>query len=75
MDATAEAQSLTSPSNPAPQSVQVLIRTKEIEEADEEEAESANASHTSEDTGKNTFLGRLGQMFRDFWNAITGIFR
>ena len=23
----------------------------------------------------STFWGRVGKMFRDFWNAITGLFR
>ena len=37
MDSGAEAHSLTDSRNPAPQSVQILIRTQEIEENDEEE--------------------------------------
>ena len=70
MDAQAEAQSLTSDQNPAPQSVQILIRTQEIE-AEEAEDETASAQTES----ASTFLGRVGQMFQDFWNAITGLFR
>ncbi len=69
MDSGAEAQSLTSPENPAPQSVQILIRTQEIEEDDEETGATSTAAKD-----KGTFLSRLGQMFRDFWNALTGLF-
>ncbi|MEY8386238.1 hypothetical protein AALC17_02940 [Oscillospiraceae bacterium 38-13] len=69
MDATAETVSLTDSRNPAPSSVQVLIRTQEIQlteaPADAEAAAGKPAS---------TFWGRVGQMFRDFWNAVTGIF-
>lgn len=69
MDSTARAQSLTSGENPAPQSIQVLIRTQEIQEEDPEEPEDAAQS-----AAQTTFWGRVGQMFRDFWAAITGIF-
>ena len=69
MDATAEAQSLTSSENPAPTSIQVVIRSQEIkvEESDETTEEPDAAKST-------TFWGRVGQMFQDFWSAITGIF-
>ena len=70
MDSTAEAQSLTSPDNPAPQSVQILIRTQEIEAADDTPAPENTAPET-----KGSFLSRLGRMFLDFWHAVTGIFR
>ena len=69
MDATAEPVSLTDSRNPAPSSIQVLIRTQEIKAEKEEEAEEAAAGKPA-----TTFWGRIGQMFRDFWNAITGIF-
>jgi len=70
MDATAEPVSLTDGRNPAPSSIQVLIRTQEIkaEEPDGEEEAAAGKE-------KTTFWGRVAQMFRDFWNAVTGIFR
>lgn len=69
MDATAQAQSLTSPENPAPTSVQILIRTQEIkvEEADTETSGTAQAQST-------TFWGRVSRMFQDLWDTITGIF-
>ncbi len=69
MDANAQPVSLTDPRNPAPSSIQVLIRTQEIqvEEPEEREAETEQKS--------SSFFGRIGQMFRDFGNAIAGIFR
>ena len=70
MDATAEPVSLTDERNPAPTSIQVLIRTQEIKEEKPEEDEASAAVKE-----KTTFWGRVTQMFRDFWNAVTGIFR
>ena len=69
MDATAEPVSLTDERNPTPSSVQVLIRTQEIKEEEPEET-----PETAEAKTATTFWGRVGQMFRDFWNAVTGIF-
>ena len=70
MDATAQAVSLTSDENAAPTSIQVLIRTQEIKKSDAP-AESADQIQAA----PSTFWGRVGQMFRDFWNALAGIFR
>lgn len=70
MDSTAEAVSLTDSRNAAPQSIQVLIRTQEIK-ADDEMVESLTANEAVQ----TTFWQRVGQMFKDFWAAITGIFR
>lgn len=70
MDATAEPVSLTDERNPAPSSVQVLIRTQEIKEAEPEKEAEAEAVKA-----ETTFWDRVVQMFRDFWQAITGIFR
>ena len=69
MDATAEPVSLTDERNPAPTSIQVLIRTQEIKEEKAEENETSAAAKEN-----TTFWGRVSQMFRDFWNAVTGIF-
>ena len=69
MDAEAEPVSLTDRRNPAPTSIQVLIRTQEIKEADR--AESGGDAAAKPET---TFWGRVTQMFRDFWNAVTGVF-
>ncbi len=70
MDATAQAQSLTSRRNAAPASVQILLRTQEIK-AEEVQTETIRA----ETEAPTTFWGRVAQMFRDFWSAVTGIFR
>jgi putative membrane protein len=69
MDNTAAAESLTSHQNPTPQSIQVLIRSEEIKVPDEDEDETAAAT-----VDKGSFWSRVGQMFKDFWSAITGIF-
>ena len=69
MDAGAQAVSLTDSRNPAPSSVQVLIRTQEIK-AEEPAAEQLAAAAPQ----STTFWGRVAQMFRDFWSAVTHIF-
>ena len=69
MDATAEAVSLTDSRNPAPQSIQVLIRTQEITEPEEDEEEAAAAS-----AEKTTFWGSIAQLLKDLWAAVTGLF-
>ena len=69
IDATAEAVSLTDSRNPAPQSIQVLIRTQEITEPEEDDEEAAAAA-----AEKTTFWGRIAQMFKDLWAAVTGLF-
>lgn len=70
MDAAAEAVSLTSAENPAPTSIQVLIRSQEIKPETPDETE---AVQTAADNG--TFWSRVAQMFKDFWAAVTGLFR
>ena len=70
MDANAEAVSLTDARNGAPQSIQVLIRTQEIKKDD-----GAKVEITIKQAEQTTFWGRVAQMFRDFWAAITGIFK
>ena len=75
MDPGADAQSLTDPRNPSPQSVQILIRTQEIELPDEDEETTGSASGSASQGKPTTFLGRIGQMFRDLWDAVSGIFR
>ncbi len=69
MDATAEAVSLTDSRNPSPESIQILIRTQEITMPDEDETEAEAAAKV-----QTTFWGRVAQMFKDFWAAITGLF-
>ena len=69
IDADAAPQSLTDSRNSAPTSIQILIRTQEIKEAEPpaEEIKIQGAAET-------TFFQRVAQMLRDFWNAIVGIF-
>lgn len=74
MDAEAQAVSLTDPRNPAPSSVQILIRTQEIKEQ-EPELTAATLAVTTANGQPTTFWGRVAQMFKDFWKAVTGIFR
>ena len=69
MDATAEAVSLTDSRNPSPESIQILIRTQEITMPDEDKTEAEAAAEV-----QTTFWGRVAQMFKDFWAAITGLF-
>lgn len=69
MDTTAEAVSLTDSRNPSPESIQILIRTQEITMPDEDETEAEAAAEV-----QTTFWGRVAQMFKDFWAAITGLF-
>lgn len=69
MDATAEAVSLTDSRNPSPESIQILIRTQEITMPDEDETEAEAAAEV-----QTTFWGRVAQIFKDFWAAITGLF-
>ena len=69
IDANAEAVSLTDERNDAPQSIQVLIRTQEITEDDSVKEELAAKAPV-----QTSFWGRVAQMFRDLWAAVTGIF-
>jgi putative membrane protein len=70
MDSTAQAVSLTSSENAAPESVQVLIRSQEIKLPDEDEATAAAAAENN-----TTFLGRVANLFKNIWSTITGIFQ
>ena len=70
MDAGAPAVSLTSEENPSPVSIQVLIRSQEIKEADTVQEVPAGAP-----VPETTFWSRVTRMFQDFWGAITGIFQ
>ena len=70
MDANAEPVSLTDERNDAPQSIQVLIRTQEIKQDDDE-----TEDIETEQAAQTTFWGRVAQMFKDFWAAVTGIFK
>ncbi len=80
MDSGAEVQSLTSNRNPAPKSIQILIRTQEIEKPDNNDNNNTGAgngenANENQDDKPATFLGRVGKMFRDLWHMISGVFR
>lgn len=70
MDANADAESLTDTRNPAPQSIQVLIRTQEIETS----AGTSSAEET-EQTVSTTFGQRVVNLFKSIGAALFGIFR
>lgn len=70
MDSTADVESLTSDKNPSPESVQLVLRTQEIKEKDEDE---------SDDTGKTEekvgFFGKIINLFKGLWNWFIGLFK
>ncbi len=67
MDANAEKVSLTSPENPAPNTIQIVLRSQEIK-VDEEAKK--DARHPEQE--KLNFWGRVGRMFHDFGAIFTG---
>lgn len=67
MDPDAEMVSLTSPENPAPNTIQLVLRSQEIKV--DEEAKKA-AEHPEQE--KLNFWGRVGRMFHDFGAIFTG---
>ena len=66
-DPEAEMVSLTSPDNPAPNTIQLVLRSQEIQE--EEDARAAQREKDQEPLG---FWGRVGRMFHDFGAIFTG---
>lgn len=68
IDPEAAIVSLTSAKNPAPESIQFLMRTQEIK-ADSDDTQDAAAQAES---ANGTFWSRVGQMFKDFWTFLTG---
>lgn len=69
-DPTAPAVSLTSEKNSSPSSIQYILRSQEIKKESGEKA----AEKAEEAARTGSVWSRIGAMFRDFWNAITGIF-
>lgn len=71
IDTSESPVSFTSSQNGAPESVQVIIRTKEISkdsEDDDIDLEALNAK----DNG--TFWGRIASIFKKIWSLATGVF-
>ena len=67
LDPGAEKVSLTSPENPAPNTIQIVLRSQEIK-ADEDAKKAAEHP----DQEKLNFWGRVGRMFHDFAAIFTG---
>ena len=70
MDAQASPVSLTSERNASPASLQVLMRSEEIKKPKVEQVPPAEDAVAPQG---NVFT-RIGDMFRDFWAAITSFF-
>lgn len=70
IDAQATPVSMTSSRNPAPRSVQYIMRTQEIKLADEADQEEAAAQEAPE----RTFWQRVGDMFVGIWHDIVSLF-
>lgn len=69
MDAGAVPVSMTDPRNPAPGSIQYVMRTQEIKAE-----KTVQEPPAAEKAASTTFWGRVKAMFVDFWHGITGIF-
>lgn len=71
IDTSESPVSFTSSKNPAPKSIQVIVRTKEITK-DSFETDVDLEALNAKDNG--TFLGRIASIFKKIWSGITGIF-
>lgn len=69
MDAAAQPVSMTDPRNPAPGSVQYVMRTQEIK-AEDEAAETVQ----KEEAPATTFWERVAAMFRGIWEGFKRLF-
>lgn len=69
MDSQAEKVSLTSPENPVPNTITLVLRSQEIKTDDEADSRQAARQAESEKLG---FWGRVGRMFHDFVAIFTG---
>lgn len=70
MDAEAALVSFTSEKNPAPSSIQIVLRTQEISVEDAEKP--ADMETQAEDIGP---WGRVVQLFQKMWNGVTSLFK
>jgi putative membrane protein len=71
MDAGAPPVSMTSVKNGTPESIQYIMRTQEITADDS----APQTEETAQPQESSTFFGRVAQIFIDFWNFITGLFK
>jgi len=69
MDPHAAPVSLTDSRNPAPQSVQYIMRTQEITKPEEGSQETAG-----QEKAKTTFWQRVKDLFKGIWADFTGLF-
>jgi putative membrane protein len=70
IDTTSEKPSLTSSRNAAPETIQILMRTDEIILKNQEEKATVDETYVA----KGTILSRIGDIFRDIGDAISGLF-
>lgn len=70
IDPDAAKVSFTSEKNPAPESIQVILRTQEIS-LDDDTEEAKDLETEAEDIG---FWGRVVEVFKNIWNTIVGLF-
>ena len=70
LDAEEEIPSFTSNKNPSPSSIQIILRTEEID------ADSVNDSAEDlEPAAENiTLWNRIGNVFKKMWQAVTSVF-
>ena len=70
MDTTSEKPSLTSSRNVSPETIQVLMRTDEIILKNQEEKATIDETYVA----KGSILSRIGDIFRDIGDAVSGLF-
>ena len=70
LDAEEELHSFTSHTNPSPSSIQIILRTEEID------ADSVNDNAEDlEPAAENvTLWNRIGNVFKKMWQAVTSVF-
>lgn len=71
VDLDAKPVSFTSDKNPAPSSIQIVLRTREISK--DEDAETPDVDETFHPEG--SILSRIGAIFRRIWEAVCSLFR
>lgn len=71
IDLDTKTVSLTSEKNPAPRSMQIVARTKEITKEDEEAEAAVDETFHPE----GNIFHRIGMIFKKIWDAICSIFR
>lgn len=71
LDAEQEMVSFTSSKNPTPSSIQIILRTEEIQ-VDEEAAPETDLEQPAEDVG---VWDRIVNLFKNIWNSITSLFQ